>query len=142
MALKTVSVRLYKETGVEILLASSRDAKLLHAQRFFRMFAYGATTIILAIYLADLGFSDNKSGLFMTLTLAGDVAISLFLTIFADAIGRRLSLAVGSILMVAGGVTFALSGVYWQLLVASIFGVVSPRFANVKFPSRDTFLRS
>jgi MFS family permease len=130
MALKALGLKFSKEIGVEALYASPRDAKILCAQRFVRLFAYGGTTLILAIYLADLGFSDSQTGLFMTLTLVGDVAVGLFLTICSDTIGRRLSLALGSISMIVGGIVFALSDVYWQLLVASIFGVVSPRYSS------------
>ena len=130
MSLKAIGSKLSKEIGLEALLATTRDAKILYAQRFVRLFAYGGTTLILAIYLADLGFSDNQTGLFMTLTLVGDVVVGLFLTICTDSIGRRLSLALGSVLMIAGGIVFALSDVYWQLLVASIFGVVSPRYGT------------
>jgi MFS family permease len=128
MMLRALGSKLSEEIGVETLFATARDAKILYAQRFVRLFAYGGTTLILAIYLADLGFSDSQNGLFMTLTLVGDVAVGLFLTIYTDTIGRRLTLALGSVLMIAGGIVFALSDVYWQLLVASIFGVVSPRY--------------
>ena len=130
MTLTALGSKLSKEIGVEALFTTVRDAKILYAQRFVRLFAYGGTTLILAIYLADLGFSDSQNGLFMTLTLVGNVAVGLFLTICTDTIGRRLTLALGSVLMVAGGIVFAWSDVYWQLLVASIFGVVSPRYGT------------
>ena len=130
MALKSVGFKISKELGVDALYFTPRDAKILCGQRFVRLFAYSGTTLILALYLEDLGFSNSESGLFMTLTLIGDIAVGVLLTIFSDAIGRRLSLAIGSILMIAGGATFALSNVYWQLLLASILGVVSPRYVR------------
>lgn len=63
----------------------------------------------------------------MTLTLLGDVLISVILTLVADGLGRRKVLVVGAGLMSVSGVVFALSGNYWVLLAASIFGVISPR---------------
>ena len=63
----------------------------------------------------------------MTLTLIGDTGISLFLTLFADGIGRRVVLASGALLMVASGIMFALSSSYFVLLLAAILGVISPR---------------
>lgn len=116
------------ELGVFSILHSPRDTKLLCLQRFVRMFAYGASTLILALYLSTLGNSDERIGLFMTLTLLGDVVISFFLTLVADGLGRRNILIVGAVLMSASGVVFALSGNYWVLVAASIFGVISPRY--------------
>lgn len=66
----------------------------------------------------------------MTLTLVGDIIISLFLTAFADGLGRKTTLALGALLMAASGVAFALSGDYWVLLLAAIVGVISPRFVT------------
>lgn len=133
MALDTVKSLLLKladEIGLFSLLRSSRDAKILCAQRFIRLFAYGASTLILAIYLSSLHISDTRIGLFMTLTLLGDVVISFMLTLFADGLGRRRTLTAGAALMAASGVVFALIGNYWILVAASIFGVISPRSDN------------
>ncbi|KAI1403877.1 MFS general substrate transporter [Hypoxylon fuscum] len=118
--------RALEETGLVSMYVSSRDVKLLCAQRFVRMFAYGLSTLILVAYLDGLGIPKTEIGLFMTLTLVGDVCISFFLTLFADALGRRAILALGALLMTASGVVFALFGTYWVLLVAAIVGVISP----------------
>ena len=119
--------KLGEELGVYSILHSSRDTKLLCLQRFTRLFAYGASTLILALYLSSLGSSDARIGLFMTLTLLGDVVISFLLTLVADGLGRRRILVLGAALMSASGVVFAISGNYWILVAASIFGVISPR---------------
>lgn len=119
--------RLATELGVFSILYSSRDTKLLCLQRFTRLFAYGATLLILALYLSSLGSSDARIGLFMTLTLLGDVVISFLLTLVADGVGRRNILILGAFLMTASGTVFAIGGNYWVLLAASIFGVISPR---------------
>lgn len=118
---------LKSELGVDSIWNSCRDTKILCLQRFFRLFAYGASTLILALYLASVGVTEARIGLFMTLTLLGDVLISFGLTLFADGLGRRRVLVAGAGLMTASGVIFALSGNYWVLLAASIFGVISPR---------------
>lgn len=118
---------LKSELGVDSIWNSCRDTKILCLQRFFRLFAYGASTLILALYLASVGVTEARIGLFMTLTLLGDVLISFGLTLFADGLGRRRVLVVGAALMTASGVIFAVSGNYWVLLAASIFGVISPR---------------
>lgn len=83
--------------------------------------------MILVAYLTALEISQIRSGLFMTLTLIGDTIISFILTLFADALGRKATLALGAALMAGSGIIFALFGNYWVLLAAAIFGVISPR---------------
>ncbi|KAI1106566.1 MFS general substrate transporter [Jackrogersella minutella] len=118
--------RILEELGLVSMYASARDVKLLCLQRFVRMFAYGLSTLILVAYLDALAIPKTKIGLFMTLTLVGDTCLSFFLTLFADALGRRAILALGAILMAASGVVFALFGTYWVLLFAAVIGVISP----------------
>jgi predicted MFS family arabinose efflux permease len=122
-----VVARSLDELGLLTMWRSPRDVKFLCAQRFVRLFAYGGSTLILASYLSAIGISDDRIGLFMTLTLVGDVVISFFLTLFADAMGRKAVLSLGSLLMAASGIVFALTGNYWILLAAAVFGVISPR---------------
>ncbi|MCE5268424.1 MAG: MFS transporter [Planctomycetaceae bacterium] len=104
----------------------NRNVRLLFATRCVRLFAYGSLSVILALYLAQLGFSDVQIGLLLTLTLVGDTAVSLWLTTHADRLGRRRILVVGAILMALAGIAFALSGNFFLLLVAATIGVISP----------------
>lgn len=126
MASPSLGRRLADEFGVTTLSKSSRDVYLLLLTRFIRMFAYGSSTLILALYFATLDFSDPQIGLFMALTLVGDVAISLALTIVADALGRRHIMILGALLMTFSGVLFATASNYWILLFAAVVGVISP----------------
>ncbi|KAL5353890.1 hypothetical protein ACLOAV_001934 [Pseudogymnoascus australis] len=126
MAFRTHLTSLVKELGLLSIWNSPLDVKLLCIQRLVRLFAYGATTLVLVLYLSELGISDQQIGLFMTLTLFGDVVISLFLTLFADRMGRKNVLALGAVMMTGSGIAFGFSGNYWVLLTAAIFGVISP----------------
>ncbi|KIW18381.1 hypothetical protein PV08_02669 [Exophiala spinifera] len=114
------------ELGLVTLFHASTDTKILILQRFVRLFAYGGSTLILASYLSDLGIADARIGLFMTLTLIGDVFISFLLTLVADQLGRRWILVLGAALMSVAGIVFGLSGNYWVLLAGAIIGVISP----------------
>lgn len=114
------------ELGLVSLYKSPLDTKLIIIQRFVRLFAYGGATLILVSYLSALGISDSRIGLFMTLTLVGDVIISFFLTLITDGIGRRFILGFGAALMTASGLVFGSFGNYWVLLAAAVFGVISP----------------
>lgn len=82
-------------------------------------------TFILALFFAELNFSDYQIGLFMTLTLLGDVFLGTALTLVADRVGRRRVLLAGSSLMVLSGIAFACFENFWILLLAAIVGVIS-----------------
>ena len=121
---------LSKTTGLTTVIKSPRDAKILFLQRAVRMFGYGATFIILVHFLSSLEISDQRIGLFMTLTMLGDVVISFVLVLITDNVGRRNVLAAGSMLMAMSGIVFALVSNYWMLVLASVIGVISPRYLS------------
>jgi MFS family permease len=103
-----------------------RDIPLLFSTRIVRMFGYGFLSVVLALYLAQRGLSEGEIGLLFTLTLAGDAAITLWLTTSADQAGRKKMLIVGALLMVMAGVVFSLTGNFIFLVVTAIIGVISP----------------
>jgi MFS family permease len=103
-----------------------RDTSILFTTRIIRLFAYGFLSVILALYLSEAGLSEKQIGILLTLTLAGDAAISLWLTTTADRIGRRRMLIIGAGLMTLAGVVFLLSRNPVLLIVAAIIGVISP----------------
>ncbi len=107
------------------------DGWLLFATRFVRLFAYGSLSLVLVFYLVGIGVSEQRVGTLFTATLAGDVLVSLFLTTRADRIGRRRVLVAGAALMSAAGVAFASTNLFWVLLVAGTFGVISPSGSEV-----------
>jgi len=103
-----------------------RDLALLFTTRAVRMFAYGFLSVILVLYLASIGIDARRIGLLLSLTLIGDVIVSLFLTTRADAFGRRRTLIAGAILMALAAAVFAITHDFWLLLVAATIGVISP----------------
>jgi MFS family permease len=135
--MSSIRHKLYVEVGLQALVHSPADTKILCLQRLVRLLAYGSSSLILVLYLTCLGISEEMIGIFMTLTLLGDVVISLLLTAVADAVGRRKMLAFGSLLMVASGVIFATRSEYWLLVVASVLGVISPRYGPGHFTVGD-----
>jgi MFS family permease len=122
----TLTQRIKDVLGISSMLNTSRDVHLLLLTRFLRMCAYGSSTLVLALYFAALGHSDTKIGFFLSLTLVGDVGISLLLTLVADSLGRRRILIAGGLLMTLSGIVFATTSNYWMLLLAAVVGVISP----------------
>jgi MFS family permease len=109
-----------------VLSPNRKDIFLLFLTRIIRLFCYGFLSVVLALYLIQIGLTEKIVGLLLTLTLAGDAGISLWLTTSADRFGRRRTLVVGALLMVGAGVAFILTRNPFLLALAAIIGVISP----------------
>jgi len=105
---------------------SRRDIVILFATRIIRLFCYGSLSVILALYLSEVGLNEKEIGLLFTLTLAGDAAITLWLTTSADRFGRKRTLIAGASLMLGAGLIFILTRNFIFLMAAAIIGVISP----------------
>ena len=108
------------------LREAPRDIKLLWTSVFLRLLAYGLTNQVLTLFLSAIEMKEDEIGLFMTLTLIGDVVCSYILTWYADSWGRRRVLIYGSVMMLLSGIVFAYSQNFHLLLFFAIIGVISP----------------
>jgi len=104
----------------------STDFKILFSTRIIRLFAYGFLSVVLALYLSAIGLNTFEIGLLLSLTLLGDVVVSMWITIVADRIGRKRMLILGSLLMAGAGLVFILTSNPIILTLAAIIGIISP----------------
>ncbi len=102
------------------------DGRLLFMTRLARLFAYGFLSVVLVLYLVQIGLSEIQAGALLTLTLVGDSAITLWITTHADRYGRRRMLLAGAALMLLAGILFILTQNFFLLLFAATVGVISP----------------
>lgn len=109
-----------------MLNTDRKDIFLLFTTRTIRLFCYGFLSVVLALYLIQVGLSEKVVGLIFTLTLAGDAGISLWLTTSADRFGRQKTLIAGAFLMVGAGLVFIFTRNPIVLAIAAIIGVISP----------------
>src|SRR5216683_1533475 len=100
------------------------DARLILMMRGLRSLAYGLLAVILGVVLAGEGFSPAAIGVLITVSLVGDMVGTYLIGLFADAWGRRRTLALLSLLMAATGVVFGLVSSYPVLLLAAFFGTL------------------
>src|SRR3954466_9066509 len=110
----------------DALRALTADGSLLFATRFVRLFAYGALSVVLVLYLVALGLTEAATGVLLTATLLGDTLVSLYLTTRADRFGRRRMLIPGASLMAAAGGGVPFTHQFWLLVLAGTIGVISP----------------
>src|SRR5687768_16937659 len=110
----------------EVLRTLSKDGWLLITARLVRMFAFGLLSVILALYLIELGFTEQQVGLLFTATLVGDAVVSLMMAATADRVGRRRMMMIGTALMIGGGAMLAITRNPIWLTVAATIGILSP----------------
>jgi predicted MFS family arabinose efflux permease len=121
-----ISPTFFTSIGLDVIIALNSDAKRLFLSKSVRLFSFGFLSVILVVYLQEIGLSERDIGVMFMLTLVGDMLISLYLTGVADRVGRRNCLLLGSCLSFGTGFIFASQSNFWLLLVAAIFGVISP----------------
>jgi MFS family permease len=109
-----------------MLRALTPDGSFLFITRIARMFGYGFLSLVLVLYLEQVGLNQVQIGLLLTLTLIGDTIISLWITTNADRFGRRRMLILGAVLMIFAGILFAITRNFLFLLIAATIGVISP----------------
>ena len=119
-------MRLLDLPEIRSLDCLTRDGRLLFRTRVLRLFAYGMISVILVLYLAQIGFDEGHIGLLLSLTLVGDAVISVWLTTHADRVGRRQTLLFGAGLMILAGIVFGLFENYLVLILAAVIGTISP----------------
>ena len=110
---------------------TKRDATLLFAARFVRMFAFASMTVVLLLLLSEAGLSGPLIGVLLSLTMVGDLGLTFFLTTQADKIGRKQTLLAGCALALLSAIVFGTSTSFTLLLIAGILGVISPAGGEV-----------
>lgn len=100
-----------------------------------RATAVGISGVILALYLAALGFDASAVGVAISLGLAGCAAGTFMVTYTADRWGRRTTLVTLALLMAAGGIALACTHhpplVLWSVFVGMLNGMGRDRGAGL-----------
>ena len=109
----------------------TRDGWLLLASKGTRNFGYGFLSVILVLYLDEVGFTPIEVGFILTATLIGSAMLTGIVTARADRLGRRRMLMAGSALMALGGIIFAVAHTPWLLVVAALTGTISATSGEV-----------
>lgn len=104
----------------------TRDISLLFSTRIIRLFAYGFISVVLALYLAATGLDARGVGMVLAVTLAGDILVSLWVTMIADRTGRKNMLILSALLMILAGLVFLFTTNPIWITLAAIVGIVSP----------------
>jgi MFS family permease len=111
-------------------LTSSNERRLLIAKGL-RAFGDGYVSLLLPIYLLELGFSPLQVGIVATATLLGSGLLTLLIGLHAYRYHYRTLLLAATILMTGTGLGFAVFTDFWPLLIVAIVGTLNPSSGDV-----------
>src|SRR5258706_9855903 len=96
-----------------------------------RAFGDGYVSLLLPVYLLQLGFSALEVGIIATATLLGSGVLTLAVGLTAHRYHYRSMLLAATLLMAATGVGFAVFTDFWPLLVVAVVGTLNPSSGDV-----------
>ena len=104
---------------------------MLLLARVLRTFAYGYLAVILGVYLDRLGLDAVQIGAVLAAAIAGSACMTIFWSLVADRYGRRRTIGTMAVLMIVGGLVFALTDSFAVLVVAGFTGTISATSSEV-----------
>jgi MFS family permease len=107
------------------------DASVLLAARGVRAFGDGFVSVLLPVYLLDLGLDGFQIGGLATATLVGSAVLTLGVGLIAHRFNVRRLLVAAALLMAATGGSFALLHDFWPLLIVAFVGTLNPSSGDV-----------
>jgi MFS family permease len=112
--------------------SSRSDTRRLFIARGLRAFGDGFVSVLLPVYLIELGFDSFAIGSITTAMLFGSAMIVLGVGMgAAHRVPKRTLLMAASVLMIASGIGFAVEADFWPLLVVAFVGTLNPSAGDV-----------
>jgi MFS family permease len=103
----------------------SRDARLITVARGTRTFSQGFVSVIIALYLAELGFNLVQIGAILTVGIAGVSFFAFVVGLVSEKVGRRRLLVIFSLLAAASGLAMYFAETFIPLMVIAFMGSLS-----------------
>ena len=107
------------------------DGRRLLLARVLRTFAYGYLAVVLGVYLDRLGLDPTRIGIVLTAAIGGSAIMTVGWSLVADRYGRRRTISTMAVLMVIGGLAFALTDSFAILILAGLTGTISATNSEV-----------
>ena len=103
----------------------NRDARLMTAARGTRTFSQSFISVIIALHLAELGFSLVQIGAILTVGIAGVSFFAFVVGLISEKVGRRRLLVIFSLLAAASGLAMYFAETLIPLMVIAFLGSLS-----------------
>jgi MFS family permease len=96
-----------------------------------RAFGDGFVSVLLPVYLLELGLRPLDVGVIATATLLGSGVLTLVVGLRAHHVAYRTLLLAATVLMAATGLGFATVTSFWPLLAIAVVGTLNPSSGDV-----------
>lgn len=111
--------------------ANAAHVRRLLFAKGLRAFGDGFVSLLLPLYLLELGFSALEVGIIATTTLLGSGLLTLVVGLQAYRFHYRTLLLAATVLMAATGFGFATLTGFWPLLLVALIGTLNPSSGDV-----------
>ena len=112
-------------------LGSNAPYNRILVARGLRAFGDGYVSLLLPLYLLELGFGAFDVGVIATATLMGSGLLTLLVGLRANRYHYRSVLLAAAMLMAATGLGFAMFTQFWPLLLIAVVGTLNPSSGDV-----------
>ncbi len=112
-------------------MSNSPQVRRILLAKGVRAFGDGFVSVLLPLYLLELGLGPLQVGIIATATLLGSGVLTLAVGLRAHRFAFRTLLLAASALMAATGLGFAFVTAFWPLLVIAIVGTLNPSSGDV-----------
>src|SRR5690348_15469299 len=102
----------------------NRDLRLLFAGRGLRSISQSYLAVIVPLYLAHMGYSAVRIGVFFTFGAVGSMTLTAAVGVLSDRFGRKLLLVLLGILTAMCGLVFVGTQSFPILLIAAAMGTI------------------
>ncbi len=103
----------------------SQDGKLIILSRGVCTFARSSIAILLALYLAKLGFSLIQIGVFLSAGVAGSAFFASLISLVAEKVGRRRLLVILTLMSAVAGLGLVFIDDFLPLMFVAFLGSIS-----------------
>jgi hypothetical protein len=107
------------------------ETRLLLVARGVRAVGDGFVSLLLPVYLLELGHGPLETGIIATATLAGSALLTLLVGLYAHRASGRSLLIGAALLMTLTGIAFATVEDFWPLLLVAFVGTLNPSSGDV-----------
>ncbi len=123
--------RYIMNASIQLAVAGSASVNRVLIAKGVRAFADGFVSLLLPLYLIELGLTPLQVGIIATATLLGSGVLTLLVGLHAYRYRYRSLLLTATLLMVSTGLGFATVSDFWPLLVIAIVGTLNPSSGDV-----------
>ncbi|OWB57500.1 hypothetical protein B5S28_g3448 [[Candida] boidinii] len=121
----SVFINILTELGLTTVIKAPFDIKLVLLSRILRSCAYSGITLILAIYLEEIGLKPSLIGVYMSFVYFGDLITTFYLTLLSEKLGRKNTIMLNYIIMSITSFIFYITENLYILFTFAFIGTIS-----------------